>query len=102
VAASRTRREKSVKTFGLPGRLLMSALVLLPLSWFWSSGLFGWPGLVIYAVVFLPWAWRDIWRRAPRPFTDLDRLREQSAREARQPEAGPSTSIAERPAPKRW
>ncbi len=54
-------------TFGLRGRLVMTVLVFLPF-WFFLKNLVtgGWVGVIILAMVGLPWALRDIWRSSDR------------------------------------
>ncbi|GAB4070155.1 hypothetical protein GCM10028777_34490 [Angustibacter speluncae] len=73
---ARTRRESSRPTsrfastdvtFGLRGRIVMSLLVLLPFWFFlqhFATG--GWVGVVVLALVGVPWAMHDIWRRSDR------------------------------------
>ncbi len=60
---SRTR--SSAVTFGLRGRLIATVLMVLPLWWFYKTAMVGGlAGLLIWTFVILPWALRDIWRRA--------------------------------------
>lgn len=73
---ARTRRAASAPTsrfastdvtFGLRGRIVMSVLLLLPF-WFFLKGFLtgGWVGVAVLALVGVPWAMRDIWRRSDR------------------------------------
>lgn len=67
-ASAPTSRFASTEvTFGLRGRIIMSVLVLLPF-WFFLKGFLtgGWIGVVVLALVGVPWAMRDIWRRSDR------------------------------------
>ena len=67
-AAAPTSRFASTQvTFGLRGRIVLSLLVLLPFWFFLASfATGGWIGVVVLALVGLPWAYRDIWRRSDR------------------------------------
>ncbi len=66
LASARTtaRFAKTDVSFGLTGRVVMTVLLLIPFAWFvylaqWMIAI---GGLVIYAVIFLPMALRDVWR----------------------------------------
>jgi membrane protein required for beta-lactamase induction len=60
-AAHRSRWRGSAVTFGPFGRIVATVALVAPLWWWWETGLFGWPGLMIWAVVFMPWGRRDVW-----------------------------------------
>ena len=96
-----TRWERSVLTFGLPGRLLATVLLLAPLWLFWQSGIYGLVGLVIWVWRLLPWALADVWRPAVLPSTDLTRLRDAARREAELARRPPAAESRPEP-PKRW
>ena len=51
-------------SFGIVGRSVVSVLMLIPLWWFWETQMFAWPGVVIWVVIVMPWALRDLWRRS--------------------------------------
>jgi hypothetical protein len=62
-----SRWKKSSGTFGPFGRLLATFLVLLPMPVFLATVAIG-IGIIgggIYLLVVLPWALRDIWKKAP-------------------------------------
>ena len=82
VAERGTRWQRSVLTFGPAGRLVATALVLLPALW---AGGLGLPGLIAAAMWLLfvvPVALRDVWRRAELPPTELTALRDRAHLEA--------------------
>ena len=57
------RLTRSEITFGPVGRVVCTVLVLLPIPWLLFSLFFGLLGALIYIILFVPWALRDIWRR---------------------------------------
>ena len=64
----RTRFGGSETTFGLPGRIVMTILLLLPLGLFaftLAVG-FGIVGMGIWGLVVVPWGLRDIWKSSHR------------------------------------
>jgi hypothetical protein len=99
------RWQSSVRTFGPVGRAVASLAVLGVLYWYLQLGLFGLVGALIWGGTVLPWALRDIWRRAVLPETDLTRLRDQAARAAERLNDPPRSHLAfdpENPPPSRW
>ncbi|HEX4655318.1 MAG TPA: hypothetical protein VH274_06220 [Mycobacteriales bacterium] len=64
VSYQHSRWRSSVTSFGPIGRIVMTVLMFVPMWFFWETQGFAWPGLVIWGVFILPWALRDIWRRA--------------------------------------
>lgn len=64
-----SRWQKSATTFGPVGRLIATALLLLPLPILLiAASLFiGLIGTGIYLLVIVPWALKDIWQRATIP-----------------------------------
>ena len=64
-----SRWKKSAGTFGPTGRVVATLLLLVPLPVF-AAGIatgFGIIGGGIYIIVVMPWALRDIWKRAAIP-----------------------------------
>ena len=61
-----SRWEKSSSTFGPFGRLFATFLLLLPLPVFLITVAVGVGiiGAILYVVVVMPWALRDIWKKA--------------------------------------
>ncbi|MFL6136549.1 MAG: hypothetical protein ACJ74O_01970 [Frankiaceae bacterium] len=97
-----SRWARSDVTFGPVGRIVATVLVCVPDAWFaFGTGGFGFYGLVLWTVVVVPWALRDIWRRVPT--VPLDPLGVGDALRSG-PVGGvdPATSIANRPPPARW
>jgi hypothetical protein len=64
-----SRWKKSAGTFGPTGRVVATCLLLIPLPVFAAAIAtgFGIIGGGIYIVVVMPWALRDIWKRAAIP-----------------------------------
>ena len=55
-------------SFGLPGRIILTILLLLPLAVFiyLATQLIGIGGIVVYGGIVCPWALRDLWRHPGR------------------------------------
>ena len=64
VVAHYSRWAKSEITMGPFGRVATSLLMLVPLWFFFSSGLLGFVGMVMWIFVVMPVALRSIWKRA--------------------------------------
>lgn len=63
----RGRFDATEVTFGPRGRLVATALLLTPLAWWVVGGVgIGTPILVLFYLLALPWALRDVWRRSDR------------------------------------
>lgn len=63
------RFAKTETSFGLPGRIVLTVLLALPLVWFGYLAVhyfIGIGGIVVYGGVVVPWALRDLWRRPAR------------------------------------
>ena len=58
-----TRWGRSATTFGPVGRVIATFLLLVPVAFFFVAGMF-WAGGFIWIFIVVPWALRDIWRRA--------------------------------------
>lgn len=98
-----TRWQSSVVTFGPVGRVAWTLALLAVLVWFvLYTGPFAIVGLVVWLGWVLPWAVRDLWRRAPLPETELSRLRDETARAAREPEKAPHPVFTDERPPPRW
>ncbi len=102
-----TRFERSVLTFGVGGRLAVSAVVLIPVLWGVSLGLVGLAGAFLWGIFVLPRALRDVWRPAALPATDLTRLRDQARLEREHRERvvyadNPDDRVGDRPGQRRW
>jgi hypothetical protein len=66
-----SRWKKSSGTFGPAGRVIATVLLLLPLPVFAMAVTVG-IGIIgggIYVLVIMPWALKDIWKRAAIPVT---------------------------------
>lgn len=69
-----SRWQKSAGTFGPTGRIVATVLALLPLPVLAiavATGL-GIIGAGVYLLVILPWALRDIWKKAAIPVQPLE------------------------------
>ncbi len=62
------RFAKTEVSFGLPGRIILTILLLLPLAVFiyLATQLIGIGGIVVYGGIVCPWALRDLWRHPGR------------------------------------
>jgi hypothetical protein len=97
-----SRWAKSPTTFGPVGRIVATVLVCLPVWWFlFYTGGFGMVGLLLWVLVVLPWALRDIWRRVPTVPLDPLGVGQGFPRESAT-EVDPSNSIANRTPTARW
>lgn len=95
-----SRWAASSVTFGPVGRLIATALVLVPLWWsVYYAGPFGIVGLVVWGGVLLPMALRDIWRRIPTEPLDPIGLGNLATTTK---EVDPETAIENRGGPSRW
>jgi hypothetical protein len=59
-----SRFAKTEVSFGLPGRIVMTIVLFIPLAWFiyLAKEFIGIGGLVLWGGVVMPWALRDLWR----------------------------------------
>jgi hypothetical protein len=71
-----SRWKKSAGTFGPAGRVVATLLLLVPLPVFGAAIAtgFGIIGGGIYIIVVMPWALRDIWKRAAIPIEAPDQV----------------------------
>jgi hypothetical protein len=84
-------------TYGPAGRIVASVLILIPILYAIFVNFFFVLAAAIWAIVIVPWAYRDIWRRV--------RFGEAPPSIVIPPESGPipdGTSILDRKAPRRW
>ena len=124
MAVRGSRREKSVYTFGLAGRVLWTLagvcvlyFLLWPMVRILRGGLInagiGVLGPVFFAVagvILLVWVWprfiRDVWKPASVAGDELTELRHQTRREAqvreRIPEQSEADMLSQRMGPARW
>ena len=58
------RFAKTEVSFGLPGRIVLTIVLFIPLVWFiyLAKEFIGVGGLVLWGGVVMPWALRDLWR----------------------------------------
>lgn len=100
------RWQSSDLTFGPVGRVVCTLLLLAVPLWFLQyGGLFGIVGAVVWCGWVLPRAWRDVWRRAALPATDLTVLRDETRRRLaeEQRERPPHPAFdQDAPPPPRW
>jgi hypothetical protein len=124
MAVRGSRREKSVYTFGLPGRVLwtlggltvlyflLSPLARILCGGFINAGI-GALAPLFFAeagVILLIWLWpryiRDVWRPASLAGDELTELRDQTRREAElrkcPPEQSNAQPLSQRTPPTRW
>jgi hypothetical protein len=60
---ARSRWRKTQTSFGPVGRLVLTALLLAPMWFFWQTGVFGWQGMIVWGLFVLPWGLRETWQR---------------------------------------